>query len=286
MAIELSGQPVANDIAKDIQAAVKLHQAHRCQPKMVTILVEGDAASAYYVQAKGKMAARLGIAYEVKRFFANVQLDTLLECIQQLNQDDTVHGIMLELPLPAHIDTEKVIASINPKKDIDGLTLSNRLAILQEEAGLYPATPLACIALAKYYGITFPGKNVTVVGCGKTVGKPLMHLLLQENATVTICHAATRDLKSHILGADILYVAVGKANLVTPEMVHPNLIVIDVGMNELPNGKIVGDVDPLVAKHVAAMTPTPGGIGKVTTVQLFANLMQAIYLQQSVLCLV
>jgi methylenetetrahydrofolate dehydrogenase (NADP+)/methenyltetrahydrofolate cyclohydrolase len=222
----------------------------------------------------------LGISVQLHRHPADVSEKALARSIQILNQDPSVHGVLLELPLPGHLSEERMTAELSPLKDVDGLCPANRLALLTGQPGIYPATPLACIRLIKYYGYTLAGKDVALVGCGKTVGGPLLHLLLHEHATVTVCHAYTRDLAVHLKTAEIAFIAVGHAGLIVPSMVHSGLVLIDVGINPLPDGKITGDVDPSVAEVVAAMSPTPGGVGTVTTVELFTNLMKAIELQQ------
>jgi len=282
MAVELKGKAVAEVLREHIQSGVAKWKAQSIIPRMVTILVDGDPASLVYAEQKGRIANKLGIEYELKRFPANVTERQLIDAIHRFNKDANMHGIMIELPLPSHISTEAVTAEVAPEKDVDGLTRFNRLANLSGEAGIYPATPLACVRLLKHYGYSLSGKDVVLVGCGKTVGMPLMHLLLRENATVTVCHAGTKDLRAHLAKADIAFVAVGKADLITPDMVHPNLLIIDAGINETPDHKIVGDVSPEVANYVAAMSPTPGGVGTVTTMQLFANLLTAMENQVSV----
>lgn len=279
MAVELRGKAVADELSQQILEDVQMYKRHGILPKMATLIVEGDPASLIYAKRKQRMADNLGIAFHLIRFPASVSEQELIDTIHRLNQDASVHGIMLELPLPRHIVADRVIAAVSPRKDVDGLTPFNRTVTMEKQNSLYPATPLACIRLLKHYGYELAGKHVVLVGCGKTVGLPLMHLLIQENATVTACHAGTIDLKRHIMRADIVFVAVGKRNLITPDMVHPNLLIIDAGINETPDKKIVGDVSPEVMAYVKAMSPTPGGVGAVTTVQLFANLMTAMKLQ-------
>jgi methylenetetrahydrofolate dehydrogenase (NADP+)/methenyltetrahydrofolate cyclohydrolase len=279
MAQELKGKAVADQIRTQVSAEVKAWKARGIAPKMVTLIVEGDPASLYYAEAKGRAAEKLGILYELRTFPSDVEESVLLAAIEELNEDTGVHGIMLELPLPKHISTARITAAIAPFKDVDGLTPANKLATVTGGKGLYPATPQACIALLKHYGHTLSGKHVALVGRGETVGLPLIHLLLRENATVTVCHSRTPDLSVHLKQADIAFVAVGRAGLITKEMVHDALLIIDAGINETADGSIVGDVAPEVGAVVAALSPTPGGVGTVTTAQLFANLMQAITLQ-------
>ncbi|MCF8564932.1 bifunctional 5,10-methylenetetrahydrofolate dehydrogenase/5,10-methenyltetrahydrofolate cyclohydrolase [Alicyclobacillus tolerans] len=280
MAIELKGKPVADKIRESVSRDVANWKAQGTQPKMAVILVEGDPASAFYARAKQQVAHKLGIEYELLTLPHNVSESELLAAVHGFNEDPLIHGIMLELPLPRHISPERVIASIDPAKDVDGLTQFNRMANMTGEQGIYPATPMACVRLVKHYGYTLAGKHVVLVGCGKTVGQPLMHLLLRELATVTVCHAGTRDLSAHLEQAELAFVAVGKAGLIEPHMVHKDLVIVDAGINETKDHQIVGDVAPEVAEAVQGLSPTPGGVGSVTTMQLFANLMKAMKLQQ------
>ncbi|MGZ4123147.1 MAG: bifunctional 5,10-methylenetetrahydrofolate dehydrogenase/5,10-methenyltetrahydrofolate cyclohydrolase [Tumebacillaceae bacterium] len=279
MTQEFKGKAVADLIRAQVTTDVEAWKQRGTEPKMATLIVEGDPASLYYAEAKGRAAEKLGIEYELHKFPADISEAFLISIIERLNNAADVHGIMLELPLPKHIDTKRVCAAIAPEKDVDGLTPFNRLATVTGEPGLYPATPQACIALLKHYGHTLAGKHVALVGRGETVGLPLIHLLLRENATVTVCHSRTPDLSVHLKQADIAFVAVGRAGLITPEMVHDHLLVIDAGINETADGSIVGDVAPEVLNHCAGLSPTPGGVGSVTTAQLFANLMLAMNLQ-------
>ena len=276
---ELKGKAVADLIREGVQADVQAWKARGVEPRMTTLIVEGDPASLYYAEMKGRAADKLGIDYELHKFPASVTEDFLLGIIERLNQDKSVHGIMLELPLPKHINTKRVTAAIAPEKDVDGLTPQNLLATVTGQRGLYPATPQACIRLLKHYGYELAGKHVALVGRGETVGLPLIHLLLRENATVTVCHSRTPDLSVHLKQADIAFVAVGRAGLITPEMVHENLVIIDAGINEIEGGQIVGDAAPEVENHAAALSPTPGGVGSVTTAQIFANMMLAMNIQ-------
>lgn len=280
MATLLKGQPVAESLRRQIAADILSFQSHGVSPKVVTLLVEGDPASLYYARAKKRLAAKLGIHFELVTFQPEVQETELLNAIQRLNRDKSVHGIMLELPLPSHVSTDVVIETINPLKDVDGLTQWNRHANMMGTEGIYPATPMACVRLIKHYGYPLSGQHVVLVGCGKTVGMPLFHLLLRENATVTACHVGTPDISVHLRHANVAFVAVGRAELITPSMVHSQLVIVDAGINETSDQKIVGDVAAEVSNHVEAMSPTPGGVGTVTTMQLFANLMHALRLQQ------
>ncbi|WP_067930121.1 bifunctional 5,10-methylenetetrahydrofolate dehydrogenase/5,10-methenyltetrahydrofolate cyclohydrolase [Alicyclobacillus kakegawensis] len=280
MTMQLCGRGLALDIRARVRAQALAWQARGVTPRMVTVLVEGDAASDFYANAKRRTARQLGIELEVRQVPADTSQAQLLSVLEQLNRDPLVHGIMVELPLPPSIDTQTVIAAIRPEKDIDGLTPHNRMANLCGTPGIYPATPEACVQLAEYHGYPLAGRHAVLVGFGQTVGQPLLHLLLRKGATVTVCHIGTPDLRVHTRQADILFVAVGKAGLIREDMVHERLWVIDAGINESPDGGVVGDVHPAAAARAAACSPVPGGVGPVTTALLFSNLMQALRLQQ------
>ena len=276
----LSGRQLAENLRARVREEAARWRGRAVVPKLAVVWVQGDPASEHYAQTKMRSAERLGISVALYRHPSDVSEEALIETIGNLNRDLSVHGILLELPLPDHISADRLTAALDPKKDVDGLCPDNQMALVTGAFGLYPATPLACIRLLQHYGYTLAGKDVALVGCGKTVGSPLLHLLLRERATVTVCHAYTRDLTVHLKHAEIAMVAVGHPSLITPPMVHPDLVVVDVGINPLPDGNVVGDVDPEVAHHVAALTPTPGGVGVVTTVEIFANLLRAVAWQQ------
>lgn len=278
MVMRLVGQPVAQALRADIQAGVDGWKARGVSPHMVTLLVGDDKASAVYAEQKSRVAARLGIAFDVERLSGAVSTVDLQHQIEKLSDDKSIHGIMLELPLPATIDGHAVCDSIHALKDVDGLSPCHSIAQDQLEAALYPATPLACIRLLKYYGYDLQGLDVTVVGCGQTVGMPLIHLLIGEGATVVACHEHTRDISSHLRRSTIAFVAVGRPGLVTEDMVHDALTIVDVGISEGPDG-VLGDLDPDAVPSLKAYTPTPGGVGAVTTSQIFANLLHAMDLQ-------
>lgn len=279
MAIVMKAKEAADRLYETINAEVKKLQEHGHQPSVAVILVKGDPASAYYAEAKRKVAERLGISYQLHKFESSASERDILSLIESLNSDPHVHGIMALLPLPKHISTAAVEEAISPIKDIDGVTPINKLATMTGAPGLYPATPQACIKLAKYYGYTLEGANVTLVGRGQTVGLPLFHMLQRENATVTLCHSRTPDIASHLGHAEIAFVAVGRAGIIQPNMVHSRLAIIDAGINETESGSIVGDVSVDALEHAAAYSPVPGGVGTLTTAVLFENLLRAIELQ-------
>ncbi|TBL81169.1 bifunctional 5,10-methylenetetrahydrofolate dehydrogenase/5,10-methenyltetrahydrofolate cyclohydrolase [Paenibacillus thalictri] len=269
--------------AAALQEAVKLDaedwKKQGVRPALAVILVKGDPASEYYANSKMKLAQKLGIEYRLIILEADVAEDRLLAEINRLNEDPDTHGIMLELPLPKHLNVAAVSDALLPVKDVDGICSANKWAVYTGEPGLYPATPESCIRILKYFGYELQGKHVVLIGRGETVGRPLMQLLLRENATLTVCHSHTQQLTRHIAQADILIAAAGKANLVTADMVHPRLVIIDAGINETETG-IAGDVSPDAMDAAQAMTPVPGGVGTVTTTLLFEHLLKAVKLQK------
>ncbi len=271
----LWGRPVADELRTKVAREAAAWRARGIVPKLAVVWVQGDPASENYAQTKLRTAEKLGITVELHRHPANVSEADVAASIHRLNEDDSVHGILLELPLPSSLSADRLMAALDPLKDVDGLAPSNRLALINGQPGLYPATPLASIRLLQYYDYSLQGKNVTLVGCGRTVGAPLLQLLLQQHATVTVCHVYTEDLKVHLQSAEIALVAVGQAKLISPSMVHPNLVLVDIGVTPLADGGIAGDVDPAALDRVAALTPTPGGVGVVTTAEIFANLIRA-----------
>ncbi|RJE87487.1 bifunctional 5,10-methylene-tetrahydrofolate dehydrogenase/5,10-methylene-tetrahydrofolate cyclohydrolase [Paenibacillus sp. 1011MAR3C5] len=280
MALLMKAKEAANRINTEIMAEVSALGMEGITPHLAAIIVDGDPASAYYAEAKRRIAERLGVSFCLHAFQADAEEAEIMALVRQLNEDASVHGIMLELPLPQHISARKVEREIRPSKDIDGVTPQNKLATMTGEPGLYPATPQACIYLLKHYGFALEGKNVTLVGRGQTVGLPLFHLLQREQSTVTVCHSRTPDIASHLSHADIAFLAVGRPNRITSAMVHDRLIVVDAGINETEDGRITGDGAADLDAYVTAVSPVPGGVGTLTTAILFQNLMKAIRIQQ------
>lgn len=278
MAILLKTKDLANTMKETIRAEVAEWKQQGVYPALGVLLVKGDPASEHYARTKTKIGRKLGVDVRIIEFESKVSEQILLQEIERLNRDPDVHGIMLELPVPETISVQRLSRVILQEKDVDGISAANKFACLTGGEGIYPATPKACIRLLKHFGIPLEGKHVVLVGCGETVGKPLLHLLLRENATLTICHFYTQDLAQHVRKADLLIAAAGCPNLITKEMVHPDLVVIDVGINETEHG-ITGDVSPEAAAAVKAVTPVPGGVGTLTTMMLFENVMQAVRLQ-------
>lgn len=245
------------------------------KPTLAVILVGNDPASEIYVRHKRQVAERIGIISELFQLSPVITEEALIAFIQELNANDKVDGILVQLPLPKHINADAVIEAIHPDKDADGLTSANLGHLFVGKPNLVPCTPMACLALIKKVCPVLQGKDVVIVGRSKLVGKPLSQLLLDENCTVTQAHSKTLNLKKVCREADILIVAVGKPNLITKSFVKKGAIIIDVGINRLRNKKIVGDVEfRKMIGHVAAITPVPGGVGPMTVTMLLQNTVQ------------
>lgn len=279
MGIWLTAKQAAESVRAEVAAEAARLRADGIVPKVAALLVEGDPASAYYAETKRKIAGMLGVEFELMTMPREAKEEQLVGIVTAWSRDASVHGIMLELPLPGHVSAAAVAAAIDPLKDVDGVTPAGKLAVMTGEPGLYPATPQSCIRLLQAYGYSLEGKNVTLVGRGQTVGMPLFHMLQREQATVTVCHSRTPDLRSHVERADIVIAAVGRAGLITKDMLHSASVVVDAGINERPDGGIAGDVCADAIETAAAVSPVPGGVGTLTTALLFENVMKAIRMQ-------
>lgn len=275
----IDGKAVAATIRDEVRAQVALLKEKGINPKMAVVLAGDDPASVLYARSKERACKNSGIDFELHRFGETASEDEVLSKLAELSKDTAVHGIMVELPLPRHMNKERVMIAVDPDKDVDGINPVNRGRMFTKKEGLFPVTPQSCIEIMKRQGITLEGKNVCLVGRGDTVGKPLIFLLLNENATVTVCHTRTKDLGKHTRAADIVIAAAGKASLITKDMISPGTVVVDAGINDL-DGKTVGDVDyGAVAEVASAITPVPGGVGSLTTALIQRNLLKAIALQ-------
>jgi len=249
-------------------------------PRMVVVLVGKDPASQTYVRSKTKKCMDLGIRGETMELPDSTSEAELLGKIRELNEDKTVHGILVQLPLPSHINKTRIVREIHSLKDVDGLTPENTGRLWQGDAQLVPCTPAGIIEMLKFYGIPIEGARAVVVGRSEIVGKPIANLLLGHQATVTICHSKTHHLAEETKRADILIAAMGKAKFIGPEMVRDGATVIDVGIHRI-NDKLCGDVDfEKVAPKVGAISPVPGGVGPMTIAMLMKNLVTAAKLQQ------
>ena len=245
-------------------------------PGLAVVIVGDNPASMVYVRNKKKACEQVGInSYEIA-LPADISEADLLERVIQLNNDESVHGILVQLPLPAHINEETIINAIDPKKDVDAFHPSNVGRIMIGNYSFLPCTPAGIMDLLDYYNISISGKKCVVLGRSNIVGKPMAHLLLEKNGTVTVCHSRTADLKEETKNADILVVAIGKPEFVTADMVKDGAVVIDVGINRTEDGKLVGDVDFAGVSNVASyITPVPGGVGPMTITTLLKNTLTA-----------
>ena len=258
-----------------IESAKNIVSKMKVKPLLVIVLVGNDPASEVYVKKKIEKAAAVGINAKLEKLDEKTTQEQLIKLIEKLNNNKEVDGFIVQSPLPKQIDQLKVTEAINPKKDVDGWTSTNiGKMILGMSETFLPATPMGVMKMLDYYKIEVKGKHVVVVGRGNVVGKPLSYMLLAKDATVTICHSKTKDIKDHTLKADILIAATGKANLITEDMVKTGASVIDVGTSRV-NGKIVGDVDFENVIKKANCSPVPGGVGPMTVSMLISNVVEA-----------
>jgi methylenetetrahydrofolate dehydrogenase (NADP+) / methenyltetrahydrofolate cyclohydrolase len=272
----IDGNALAKRIRADVSGRTEALRARGVQPMLAIILVGEDPASQVYTKHKVNDSQQTGLAATLERFPADLKEADLLARIDALNRDPSVHGILVQLPLPKHLDTHKVIESISPAKDVDGFHVANAGALLVGQPGFWPCTPYGCMKMLESIGYDLRGKNAVVIGRSNIVGKPMALMLLQKNTTVTVCHSATVDLQSHTLRADVIVAAVGKRNMVTADMIKPGAVVIDVGMNRDDEGKLCGDVDFAGVSQVAGwITPVPGGVGPMTRAMLLVNTLAA-----------
>ena len=273
----LSGKEVAAKILAEVKADVAaLREKTGVQPTLAVILVGDDPASQIYVRNKKRAADDVGINSRDYLFPQGCTQAELLETIAGINRDRSVHGVLLQLPLPKGMDEDQAVAAIAPEKDADGLHPTNLGQLLAGKPGAIPCTPAGCIEILDHYGIPIEGAEAVVVGRSRLVGKPLAQLLLARHATVTMCHTRTRDLAGHCRRADILCVAAGRAGVITGDMVREGAVVIDVGVNRLPTGKVTGDVQfDSVSPKARAITPVPGGVGPMTIAMLMRNTARA-----------
>jgi methylenetetrahydrofolate dehydrogenase (NADP+)/methenyltetrahydrofolate cyclohydrolase len=272
----IDGNALARSIRDDVSRRVALLARRGVIPGLAVLLVGDDAASSVYVRNKVKDCAEVGIVSTLDRLPADTTEAALLARIAQLNADPAIHGILVQLPLPKHIDEHRVIEAISPAKDADGFHVSNVGLLLTGKPLFRPCTPYGVMKMLEHAGAKLDGSEAVVIGRSNIVGKPQALMLLAAGATVTVCHSRTRDLASHTLRADVLVAAVGRPGLVTADMVKPGAIVIDVGMNRGADGKLCGDVDFAGVREVAgAITPVPGGVGPMTRAMLLVNTLEA-----------
>ena len=272
----IDGNALSKQLREDVAARTVALKARGLTPGLAVVLVGENPASQVYVRNKVKACTDAGLHSVLEKYDASLTEAALLARVDALNNDPAIHGILVQLPLPAHIDAHKVIEAISPAKDVDGFHVASAGALMVGQPGFWPCTPYGCMKMLESIGYDLRGKHAVVIGRSNIVGKPMALMLLQKNATVTICHSATADLKAMTLQADVIVAAVGKRNVLTADMVKPGAVVLDVGMNRDDAGKLCGDVDfagvSTVASHI---TPVPGGVGPMTITMLLVNTLEA-----------
>jgi methylenetetrahydrofolate dehydrogenase (NADP+)/methenyltetrahydrofolate cyclohydrolase len=272
----IDGNVLSQQLRSSVAERASALRQRGITPGLAVVLVGDNPASQVYVRNKVKACQESGIHSLLETYSATLSEADLLARVEALNQDLSIHGILVQLPLPAHIDAQKVIEAIAPAKDVDGFHVASAGALMVGQPGFWPCTPYGCMKMLESIGYELRGKHAVVIGRSNIVGKPMALMLLQKNATVTVCHSATQNLKAITLQADVVVAAVGKRNVLTADMVKPGAVVIDVGMNRDENGKLCGDVDFDAVKEVASyITPVPGGVGPMTITMLLVNTLEA-----------
>lgn len=272
----ISGTQLAAVLREEVAQRTQALIAQGITPGLAVILIGDDPASSVYVRNKVAACEKAGLHSVHETLPSETTQEALLARIQALNEDPSIHGILVQLPLPDHIDTHKVIEAISPEKDVDGFHVINAGMLMTGTPLFKPCTPYGVMKMLEAHHVVRRGAVACIVGASNIVGKPMAMLLLADGATVTICNSKTRDLAAHTRAADILVVAVGRPNMITGDMIKPGAVVIDVGINRLPNGKLCGDVDFESASQVAgAITPVPGGVGPMTIAMLLVNTLEA-----------
>lgn len=272
----IDGTALSRQIRSEVAQRAASLAALGAKPGLAVVLVGDDPASQVYVRNKVKACHEAGLHSVFEKYDADCSQAMLLERIAALNADTAIHGILVQMPLPRHIDAHKVIETIDPRKDVDGYSVLSAGAVMTGLPGFRPCTPFGCMKLIESTGLDLRGKHAVVIGRSNTVGKPMAMLLLQSHATVTICHSATVDLGVHTRQADVVVAAVGRRDMLRADMVKPGAVVIDVGINRNADGKLCGDVDFAGVSQVAgAITPVPGGVGPMTIAMLLVNTVEA-----------
>ncbi len=272
----IDGIALSKQLREHVAARTQALRQRGVQPGLAVILVGDNAASQVYVRNKVKACEEAGFHSVLERYDAGLSQQALLEHIERLNRDDRIHGILVQLPLPDHIDAQRVIEAISPEKDVDGFHIASAGALMTGLPGFWPCTPYGCLKMLDSIGYDLKGKHAVVIGRSNIVGKPMALMLLQRNATVTVCHSGTHDLAHFTRQADVIVAAVGKRNVLTADMVKPGAVVLDVGMNRNDAGKLCGDVDFDGVRQVASyLTPVPGGVGPMTITMLLVNTLES-----------
>ncbi|HQS22248.1 MULTISPECIES: bifunctional methylenetetrahydrofolate dehydrogenase/methenyltetrahydrofolate cyclohydrolase FolD [unclassified Acidovorax] len=276
----IDGNALSRQLRTEVAQRAAALKARGTTPGLAVVLVGDNPASQVYVRNKVKACEDSGLHSVLEKYEADMTEAALLARVQALNNDPAIHGILVQLPLPKHIDAQKVIEAISPAKDVDGFHIASAGALMTGMPGFWPCTPYGCMKMLESLndgkGYDLRGKHAVVIGRSNIVGKPMALMLLQKDATVTVCHSRTADLKAQTLQADVIVAAVGKRNVLTADMVKPGAVVIDVGMNRNDEGKLCGDVDFEGVKNVAGwITPVPGGVGPMTITMLLVNTLEA-----------
>jgi methylenetetrahydrofolate dehydrogenase (NADP+)/methenyltetrahydrofolate cyclohydrolase len=272
----IDGNALSRQLRTDVAQRAAALKGRGVTPGLAVVLVGDNPASQVYVRNKVKACEDSGLHSVLEKYDADMTEAALLARVEALNNDASIHGILVQLPLPKHIDAQKVIEAISPAKDVDGFHIASAGALMTGMPGFWPCTPYGCMKMLESIGYPLKGKHAVVIGRSNIVGKPMALMLLGQNATVTVCHSATQDLKAQTLQADVIVAAVGKRNVLTADMVKPGAVVIDVGMNRNDEGKLCGDVDFEGVKEVAGwITPVPGGVGPMTITMLLVNTIEA-----------
>jgi methylenetetrahydrofolate dehydrogenase (NADP+) / methenyltetrahydrofolate cyclohydrolase len=272
----INGNELSTKLRADVAHRAAALKTKGIIPGLAVVLVGDNPASQVYVRNKVKACHEAGLHSVMEKHPADMSEAALLALVEKLNNDLTIHGILVQLPLPPHMDAQKVIEAIAPEKDVDGFHVASAGALMVGRPGFWPCTPYGCMKMLESIGYDLKGKHAVVIGRSNIVGKPMALMLLQQNATVTICHSSTKDLKAQTLQADVIVAAVGKRNVLTADMVKPGAVVIDVGMNRNDEGKLCGDVDFEGVRQVASyITPVPGGVGPMTITMLLVNTLEA-----------
>ncbi len=272
----IDGNALSKQLRAQVAADTAALKAQGLTPGLAVVLVGENPASQVYVRNKVKACEDAGLHSVLEKYEATMTEADLLARVEALNNDPAIHGILVQLPLPAHIDAQKVIEAISPAKDVDGFHIASAGALMTGMPGFWPCTPYGCMKMLESIGYDLKGKHAVVIGRSNIVGKPMALMLLQKDATVTVAHSRTQNLKALTLQADVIVAAVGKRNVLTADMVKPGAVVLDVGMNRNDEGKLCGDVDFDGVKEVAGyITPVPGGVGPMTITMLLVNTLES-----------
>ena len=272
----LDGKKLSNEIIEELKVRCDELKEKGIKPKFAVIMVGNDKASQIYVKNKRKACEKVGIECVECFLDEDIQQKELIDKIKELNSDNTIHGILLQSPIPKHLDINEAFETISPKKDVDGFNPTNVGKLCLNQDTFVSCTPFGIIKLLDKYDIDLTGKKVTIIGRSNIVGKPLIQCFLNKNATVTVCHSKTEDIKEHTKNADVVVVAIGKSKFLKENMIKENSVIVDVGINRDDNGKIVGDVDfENVGNKASYITPVPGGVGPMTIAMLMNNVIKA-----------